>query len=372
MNRQGYIFFLASFFSVLFLNAQENGQMKWHDPSKGDFRTVHNQLWHGSEIACYYDRLPAKAENEVRKEVWNLSRNAAGLKLVFTTDAAEITVRYVALKKNYAMDHFPATGVSGIDLFATNDDGTWTWANGSYSFKDTITYTYSGLDLDRDRYRNRREFHLYLPLYNTVEWLEIGVPSASSFTFVPVADEKPVIVYGTSIAQGGCASRAGMAWTNVLERAIHIPVVNLGFSGNGRLEKGVIDLIAANDARIFVLDCLPNLSGEIEAIVSKTREAVRTISARHPQTPIILVEHSGYLENRMNTEVVKRIRSVNDESLKAYKALKSEGVENLYYLKYEDIGLNQYDSVDGVHPTDGGMLKYAQAYAKLIQEILNK
>jgi len=372
MNRQGYFLFLTSFLIVLFLDAQEKGHMKWYDPSKEDFRTVHNQLWSGSEIASYYDRLPAKAENDVRKEVWDLSRNAAGLKLVFKTDATDITVRYVVSKKNYAMDHFPATGVSGVDLFATNNDGTWLWANGSYSFKDTITYTYPGLDLDRDRYRNGREFHLYLPLYNTVEWLEIGVPSANSFTFIPVGDEKPVIVYGTSIAQGGCASRAGMAWTNLLERAIYTPVVNLGFSGNGRLEKAVIDLIAENDASIFVLDCLPNLGGEVEAVVSKTNDAVQTIRSRHPQTPIILVEHSGYLENRVNAERVKALRLINAASLKAYEGLKSKGVEHLYYLKSEDIGLDLYDSVDGTHPTDGGMLKHAQAYAKLIQAILDK
>lgn len=372
MNRQGYIFFLTSFLIVLLSNAQEKGVMKWYDPSKEDFQTVHNQLWSGSEIASYYDRLPARAEDKVRKEVWNLSRNAAGLKLVFTTDATDITVRYVVSRKNYGMDHFPATGVSGVDLFALNNDGTWAWANGSYRFKDTITYTYSGLDLDRDHDRNGREFHLYLPLYNTVEWLEIGVPSANSFTFVPVADEKPVIVYGTSIAQGGCASRAGMAWTNLLEQAIHTPVVNLGFSGNGRLEKAVIDLIAENDASIFVFDCLPNLGGEVAAIVSKTTDAVHAIRSRHPQTPIILVEHSGYLENRMNTERSKALRLINAESLKAYEALKSQGVEHIYYLKSDDMGLDLHDSVDGTHPTDGGMLKHAQAYAKLIQAILNK
>src|SRR5690606_33829397 len=129
--------------------------------------------------------------------------------------------------------------------------------NGKYAFKDTITYTFSGMDAAHDS--DGREFHLYLPLYNRVEWMEIGVPTEHSFAFVPATDEKPIIVYGTSIAQGGCASRAGMAWTSLLERAIHVPVVNLAFSGNGRLEKEVVDLIVEHEARVFVLDCLPNL-----------------------------------------------------------------------------------------------------------------
>src|SRR5690606_22769211 len=146
---------------------------------------VHNQLWQGSVVASYYDRLPSYAQERVRKDVWNLSQNAAGLKLVFNTNATEVIVRYVVSRKNYAMNHFPATGVSGVDLFAENNDGTWAWANGTYAFKDTITYTYKGLDLDSDDYKTGRTFHLYLPLYATVDWLEIGIPIKSSFHFVP-------------------------------------------------------------------------------------------------------------------------------------------------------------------------------------------
>lgn len=371
MNKQKYILLITGFFLVLFSHAQEKEQIEWHDPAKAGFKTVHNQLWTGAEIASFYDRLPARAEPLVRKPVWGLSRNAAGLKLVFKTNATDITVRYVVAKKNYAMDHFPATGVSGVDLFAPNADGTWEWANGKYAFKDTITYTFSGMDAAHDRYPDGREFHLYLPLYNSVEWMEIGVSTEHSFAFVPATDEKPIIVYGTSIAQGGCASRAGMAWTSLLERAVHVPVVNLAFSGNGRLEKELVDLIVEHEARVFVLDCIPNLGGEAEAIVAKTIDAVHTIRSRYPNTPIVLVEHSGYQENRMSSARIKSLRLVNEKSQQAYEELQAEGIKDLHYLTYEEIGLDQYDSVDGTHPTDGGMLKYAKAYETLLKRILN-
>lgn len=367
--KKGFVTSLIIGCFIILSKAQQPESINWHYPSKAAFHTVHNQLWQGSEIASYYDRLPADAQKNVRKAVWNLSRNAAGLKLVFNTDATDITVRYVVSKKNYAMNHFPATGVSGVDLYALKNDGTWAWANdgiGIYDFKDTITYTYAGLEPDRDDNRTGRVFHLYLPLYNTIEWLEIGVPSGNSFAFVPPADKKPIVVYGTSITQGGCASRAGMAWTNLLERAISTPVVNLGFSGNGRLEEPILDRVVEQDAEVFILDCLANMA--VETVYSKVCEAVHTIRSKHKTTPVILADHAAYTQGRMHTAYASRVSLRNEESWKAFQTLKAQGVENIYYLKHADVGLDFYDSVDGSHPTDGGMVKYAKAFEKVLLE----
>ena len=352
--------------------AQVKEEIKWYNPSAEKSPVLHQQLWNENTVNSFYDRLPAKAERSVRKEVWNLSRNAAGLKLIFNTNAEEIIIRYTTSRprSGYAMNHFPATGVSGVDLFAENSDNSWLWANGKYDFKDTITYTYTGLSLEKEKYKNGRNFHLYLPLYNGVKWLEIGVPIGSTFKFIPVSTEKTIIVYGTSIAQGGCASRAGMAWTNILNRQLNIPVVNLGFSGNGKLEKEVVDLIVEKEAKIFILDCLPNLGGEIENIKPKTIYAVNAIRAKYPETPIILVDGSHYTEGRMNGARIKGINTINKTGFEAYKELQSGGVKKIFYLKREDIGLDMNDSVDGTHPTDIGMLKYAKAYEKLIKTIL--
>src|SRR5690606_298630 len=132
-------------------------------------------------------------------------------------------------------------------------------------------------------------------------WLEIGVSKQASFTALPARTEKPVVVYGTSIAQGGCASRPGMAWTAILERQLGVPMVNLGFSGNGRMEEEVVNLVAEINARVFVLDCLPNLGGVEPAEVEKRIvHAVRYLRKKHPGTPIVLAEHSGFVENRLN------------------------------------------------------------------------
>lgn len=360
------------FFSLLIIAklslAQKEQEIVWYNPAKQIFRVVHNQIWSGNDIHSFYDRLPAKAEKNIRKEVWDLSENSAGLKLVFNTNAKEITVRYTTKSKKYAMSHFSAMGVSGLDLFSENTDGSWAWANGKFQFKDTITYKYTNLSIGKLKYKNDASFHLYLPLYNSVAWLEIGVPSGSTFQFIPVSNEKPIVVYGTSIVQGACASRPGMAWTNILNRQLNSPVINLGFSGNGRLEKELIDLIVEKEAKMFIIDCLPNIVDEPQSIKAKIIYATKTIRAKYPHTPIVFSDHSAYLENGMDSIRTSNLIRANNISFNTFKELKAGGIKKLFYITQKDIGLNINDSVDGTHPTDIGMLKYMKVYKRLINK----
>lgn len=346
--------------------------IKWWDPTTSTFAVIGGQEW-PKEVGNFYDRFPARAEQLVRKEVWALSRNAAGLKISFKTNAKNIKVRYV-VPKSYALDHFPATGKSGVDLYAANADGTWAWAPGKYKFGDTVTYDFNNLTLNQGQYPTGRTYTLFLPLYNTVKWLEIGVGEGDSFVAMPVKTVQPIVVYGTSIAQGGCASRPGMAWTAILERSLHIPVTNLAFSGNGRLEKEVVGLINEIDARVFVLDCLPNLSAATDTaallVKNKIITAVKTLRAKHPTTPILLVEHSGFTENRMNVSVTTGINALNQTSRAAYSALQKEGIKGVYVLPANQINMGTDGTVDGTHPTDLGMFRYAQGYEKALRKIL--
>ena len=230
----------------------------WNDPMKAGYPTVQNQAW-TSEIGHSYVRMPDRAEAQVRKPLWDLSRNSAGLALYFTTNSPTITVRY-KISGAQAMPHMPATGVSGVDLYRIDSVGGQDFCFGSYSFGPKVQYSYSAL-APSDLSGADREYHLNLPLYNTIASLEIGVAEGSRFSFLPKRTEKPIVVYGTSIAQGACSSRPGMSWINIVRRNLSdYPVVNLGFSGNGRLEPEVLALIAEIDAEMFVLDCMPNLT----------------------------------------------------------------------------------------------------------------
>lgn len=104
--------------------------------------------------------------------------------------------------------------------------------------------------------------------------MEIGTESDCSFHFIPRINQKPIVVYGTSITQGACASRPGMAWTNIVQRHIECPMINMGFSGNGKLEDDVLDFINEIDARVYILDCVSNLTQD-SMLVGRTINAVK-------------------------------------------------------------------------------------------------
>lgn len=346
--------------------ASLSAQMKWYNPQAADFPVVQNQGF-TDEMGKSFARLPDRAKEKVRPAIWNLSRNSSGLSIHFYSNAPELQVRY-GVTGRFAMEHMPATGVSGLDLYAINNSGQWMFVAGNYQFGDTVTYKYGGMSQDSEY-----EYRLYLPLYNTVKWLEIGVPEGASFKFIPKRQELPVVVYGTSIAQGGCASRPAMGWTNILERSLDRPVINLGFSGSGMLEKEVLDFICETEAELYILDCFPNLIyTEKEEVRRLTVDAVKQLRKAHPETPVLICEHAGYSDAPINPNQRVLQTRVNEAGREALELLQKEGVENLYYLSFEEISMPVDATVDYVHLTDYGMKVQAAAYEKKIREILHE
>ncbi len=355
--------------------AQPATDYAWWNPAQASFPVIEGQGWSGKDVQNPYDRLPVKAQKNVREPVWNLSRQAAGLLIRFRASTDQVVVRYTVTGK-HALPHMPATGVSGVDLYAGNSDGDWLWCAGKYTFGDTIQYQFTGLDANDTYHQKGREYRLYLPLYNSVKWLEIGVPKNVTLTPLPVRVDKPIVVYGTSIAQGACASRPGMAWPAILGRKLDRPVINLGFSGNGRLEKQVVDLLPEIDAKLYVLDCLPNLIATVgispDTIKSRIMGSVKALRQKRPATPILLVEHAGYTDGDINPTRRKFYSDVNVLMQQAFAQLKSEGIQQLYLLPKSAINLANDAMVDGTHPTDLGMQQYADAYERSIRTILNE
>lgn len=362
---------LHLFLFILFLGCTSSltAQYKWFNPQKESFPVVRGQAWQ-EDPAGFYTRLPQRAKDKVRKAVWDLSLQSAGLSIAFRSNAPEIKIRYV-VKGALSMPHMPATGVSGIDLYATDNNGQERWCVGRYVMQDTITYDFSGLSYAA-KTRKGFEYQLFLPLYNSVSWLEIGVPENTSFRFLPVSQEKPLVIYGTSIAQGACASRPGMAWGNILNRKSEHPVINLGFSGNGKLESELFDLLSEIDAKLFIIDCMPNLPGKsAEVIYDRTLKGVKKLRETS-KAPILLVEHDGYANDVTSEKAEESYRVANTELRKAYNTLQEEQIPDIYYLTKEEIGIPADGMVDGVHSTDLGMQQYADSYLKKIREILHE
>ena len=351
--------------------SQDTAALKWWNPAGAG--CTEGQAWPAESIRPY-DRLPQRAAGQVPEEVWSLSQQAAGLVVRFRTDAQQITVRY-QVTGALAMPHMPATGVSGIDLYGYNDR-RFLWCAGKYSFRDTIQYRFTGLQ-PQTAPAAGIEYRLFLPLYNGVKWLEVGVPGGSRFAAMPARKETPVVVYGTSIVQGACASRPGMAWTALLSRRLNRPVANLGFSGTGRLDEPVVKLIAGISAAVFVLDCLPNLIGGKAVFTDKEIHdrlvaAVKQLRHSHPSVPVIITDHFGYTDAAINPEKRAAYRHVNRINHQVFAALLARGVRRLYLLPAEQLHQDEDTMVDGIHPTDLGMMRYAEAYEKLIRRVLKE
>lgn len=316
-----------------------------------------------------FGRLPASLKGIVRDPVWSLGENSAGLYIDFKTNSDSIVVKY-KVKGALNMAHMPTIGVSGVDLYFHNETHKrWDWAFGSYQFKDTIKYSFSNIGNNTEGI-----YRLYLPLYNSVEFLEIGVTKSSTLVFVN-EKTKPIVVYGTSIAQGACASRPGMAWTNILGRDFPNEIINIAFSGNGRLEQPILDLIVKEDAAAYILDCLPNLgitpTRSAEQLDSLLVNAVQFIRREHPNTPIVLTEHSSaFTTGFLNKSTMHEYGSSTKVGQKTFDKLKKQGIKNIYWLSSEAIGLDVNSTVDYAHPNDIGMMKIAKAYEKILDKIL--
>ncbi|MFG0259839.1 MAG: SGNH/GDSL hydrolase family protein [Phycisphaerales bacterium JB041] len=333
--------------------------MVWHDVAAWG---VEGRGW--ADTAAYYDRLPARAEGLVRDPVWQLSRHSAGMFASFETDASEIQVRYTLRSDRLDMAHMPATGVSGVDLYGL-DGERWRWAA---VFKPTGKANEGSLIRNLDG--GARAWRTYLPLYNGVESFEIGVPEGASFAPIAPRTAKPIAFYGTSILHGACASRPGMAWPSIVGRRLGVPTLNLGFSGNGRMEPEIASLLAELDAAAFVIDCAPNMNGE--QILERAGHLVRTLRAARPGAPIVLVEDRRYGYAWVQASARQRNEGNREALRRVFEELRESGVPGLAYIETERLlGADFGEAMtDGSHPNDLGMMRYADAVTPVLKGLL--
>lgn len=150
-----------------------------------------------------------------------------------------------------------------------------------------------------------------------------------------------------------------------------MPLVNLGFSGNGLLEQAVFGLLSEIPARLFIIDCTANMRGRFKTqIVPRLVGGVKCLRSRS-SSPILIVEHAGQMYSHTNESVGLDVRSTNAELRKGYEQLVREGVPGLYYLSKEEIALAEDAQTDGLHASDLGMAQYARAFIKKIRQILS-
>ena len=218
----------------------------------------------------------------------------------------------------------------------------------------------------------------------------VGVSGAVGQEFLRVLDEQnfpidELLLFGSSRsagkvynfrgkdytvkAHGATASRPGMAASNIIRRELDRETINLGFSANAHIDYEIAEMMADVDASVYVLDFVPNaLVPEIEG---KTEKFVRILRDRRPGVPLVFIEDPMFSHALLDTVTADVINAKNRAIKSMYDKLKSQGMENIYYIKSEELLPADGDgSSDGIHFTDIGFRTYADTLLKTLKNIL--
>jgi len=333
--------------------------LNWYDI--GDWG-VEGRGW--TDTLCPYDRLPARAEKLVPQPVWELSRSATGMCAFFETDALAIHARWQLRSPQVGEANFPVAGFSGLDLYG-DDAGTWRWVAAGHQVKDQRPEfcLVDGLGAGPRLYR------VYLPLRNPVAQVAIGIPAGARFTPIPPRRQKPLVFYGTSIVHGAYASHAGIVHPSILGRRLNRPVINLGFSGNAKMEPALAELLAELDAAIYVIDALPNM--DLPLVSQRAETFIRLLCAARPAVPVVLVEDRPLVnywikpdQHRVHQEKWREFRRI-------YETLRERGLTQLAYVAGRDLfGTDSESSLDSSHPSDLGFMRMADALEPIFHAVL--
>ena len=305
-----------------------------------------------------YQRFTADMESVSRKPLWDLSLNSAGLYIRFRSDAPSIHAKWH--NTAYHMPHMTDIGVGGLDLYAIIG-GKWMFVGSGFTWD-------SSSSKERMIVGNMepvmREYMLYLPLYDSIDSLEIGVPEGYVLEGPKVArpvSDGPVIMYGP-----------GMAHTAILSRRLDREVINLGFSGNGQLDLEVARLIAkVKNPSLIILDYVPNAT--VDQMKERAMDFFRIIRDAHPDVPVIFVEDPTFTHSIVDLKIREEIESKNAQQKEVFRQAKASGAKKIYYVATEGmIGDDGEACVDGIHFTDLGMMRYVDHIMPVVKKALRK
>ena len=317
-----------------------------------------------------FRRLPDGKDGApfVNGSVDKLADYTAGIQLAFRSDSRKVVVK-AKLPMGDLMDHMPQTGSSSFDLYVGGPGCRRAVGATRYALHQT---EFCAVLYDRPE-TGEREYLIHFPLYNGVESVWIGLEEgASLLPPSPWSREKPLVVYGTSITQGGCASRPGMAWTNILSRWRNQEVLNFGFSGNGRGEPEMAECLAAiPEPAAYLLDYEAN--AHCEGIRKTAETFIAILRKLHPETPIVLI---SALPHRRN---IAFGRADGPEQCPDYDAgrlfqqdligrLRAAGDRNVHFIAGNTLIGDDWDEcmMDGCHLNDLGFYRMAESLNRLL------
>ena len=338
--------------------------LAWYDPQEHP-ELVFGLDWFSRERL--YRRLPKSGPEPFPESVEQLAWHTAGAQLRFVTDSRSLTLR-VTLSGPPSMIHMPATGQCGFDCYLDKGQGLFYYATTKYPTRE-VDQTIRLFQMPDARFL---QVVIHFPLYQGVTKLAVGIdPDATIFEPWPFADDRRVVFYGTSITQGGCASRPGMCYTNLVSDTLNLPCVNLGFSGSGRGEPVMARLIASMDnLALIVLDYEANagydgLRQTLPAFLDILRE-------NRPDTPILVLSKPRYAQERFETALRKARLQGAAFQRDLVRERRERGDTQLHFMNGARLLGQDFDrcSVDGVHPNDLGFWRMARTLSPVVNRLL--
>ena len=315
--------------------------------------TTEGEYFHRVDTAKYCTMPPA---------VKKLFTNSAGLAISFTTNSPVIKAKWT-VPDNYQLPNLTRLAQKGLDLYIKRD-GKWQFAGVGMP---------GGVTTERVIVDNmgteEKECLLYLPLYDELKSLEIGVSSDAHIHKGENPFKEKISIVFFCVLQGASASRPGMAYPARLSRSSGSITINLGLSGNGKMEKEVAGMLANIDADAFILDCIPNPSPK--EITERAVGFVMTLREKHPDTPIIIIQTLIRETGNFNQKARENVKQQNEAIAEQVEVLRKKGVKNLYFIKEDRfLGTDHEGTIDGTHPNDLGFDRMLKKYKPAISKIL--
>lgn len=357
--------------------AADEPEKPWTYVDAQNLRIINHAF--AGETERTYARLPRYVKDSIPegRELWDRQQCSSGIGVRFATNSTRIGCKYTLYWDTH-MIHMADTGLKGTDLYILEGDSVWRHVNTNrpYVKKDEngnktklVESTYvSNLD------GQMHEYVIYFPLYDGIEDFSVKIDSGAVITKgrpEVINANRRIVAYGTSILQGGCASRTGMAATNIIGRELNCEVVNLGFSGEGKQDTYVVRAMATiPDVDVFLLDPVPNCTEMM--CDTLTYNFVKTLRALRPDVPIVMLEGPIYPYARYDSFFGKYLPKKNNAFRRNYERLKAENPNNLYYVTSEGLdGPEDDGTVDGIHLTDLGFLHYANKMIPILRPLLD-
>lgn len=310
-----------------------------------------------------YHRIDTAAYGDLPLTVKRLLTHSAGLAVVFKTNSKSISAKWCVTKAK-ASNNLTPIAQKGLDLYIKKE-GKWQFAGVGRPSDVCSEY-----NIVKNMDETEKECMLFLPLYDELKSLEIGVDKESNIESLDNPFRKRILIYGSSIVHGASAGRAGMAYPAILARKTGLYFINLGISGNAKMEKAAAKMVADVQADAFVLDCVPNPSPE--QIKERAEDFVKTVRAKHPKAPVILVQSIIREAGNFDLVIRNRVAKQNEEITAAYNRLKAEGMKDIYLITAEKLLGNDHDgTTDGTHPNDLGFYRMTEQLAPQIIKILS-